>query len=213
MGYVYRHDSWHQNACNCINATNKKFTSTRVKGEFEYRSSEIRDEVRDQLLGVIHRLQKNNPADSMSLSDLQRMVINAKGIRIYSFVQYVAEDKVDTIITFIEMIEELRGALRDYLSEAYRREDEIVRMITSSKITLHLRRLPYYKIVSQVQDIVKDESDARILVDAHDLAIKRGISILGFVTGDKRDIKNNEEDIIKLLNIHEIKYLKDFKSP
>lgn len=210
VGYVFRHDHWHQASCNCLSMESAKYTSTNVSAEFSNVVSKIRDEFRDELLIIIDRLHRKNQGDFVSHTDLGWLVMMGSKSRIARFLNWLATQLKQERLTFGQLVNRLRDAERNYMADTLTQEAAIKKRIGPKDVVCWMRRVTYPTLKNQISGQVGDLDDVDILLDAHDLAANKNLKSLEFITGDKEHIKDNEDLILKNLRIARIRYLLDF---
>lgn len=77
-----------------------------------------------------------------------------------------------------------------------------------SKVMIHTRHDKYQELYDKLEENGIHYPDNHIVLDAHDLSLKRNIT-LEFITADKNMV-TNVNCLVDLLNINKFHYLKDF---
>ncbi len=209
VGFVFKHDNWNTASCVCLSGPDPKCTSSRVSAEFTNKVGAIRKEFSSDLLAVLDKLRRKNQCDFVSMTDLGWLVLICNRMRIWRFVNWLAGELKNENITFGELVSRLHTALSNYMAETFIQEGLMMKRINPQDILCWMRRQPYHSLQTQISSVVDNSSDVSILLDAHDLASSRSLSI-EFVTGDKEHIKNNEATIIKCLRIARVRHLSEF---
>ena len=211
LGFIFEHDDWYSASCNCLNNDRVKYTSSNVIGEVEHKIYEIRRIVQDEILMLIHKLNKQrNSMDYMTLSDIGWMVNFVQKKKIKSFIESCVDELKEEQPTFNEMASRLRNGLNDYMNDTMKNEIEINRRINEKELNCWVRRLPYKDLKNCISQYVKDFNDVQILLDAHDLAAKNKSLSLTFITGDNNHIIRNKEKLSDVLDINDFDYLANY---
>ena len=110
---------------------------------------------------------------------------------------HVCKGKVKTLLIYISKF------IRNFNYGLLKRK-----IAFESKVMIHTRNDEYQELYDKLEENEVHYPDNYIVLDAHDLSLKRNIS-LEFITADKNMI-TNVNCIVDLLNINKFHYLKDF---
>jgi len=211
IGYVFPEDTWHTASCNCLSSSNRKYISSRVRGEFESKTEEISQTISEELLTLTHRIRRKNPMDYPTFNDIERIISLCRNKRIEPMIKGIFQSYTDSPFTFGDLVENLTDRRRDYYALSLIRLIEVRNMFTDRTIITHVRRSRYRELFTELNRVISNTSDIAILIDAHDLTSRGNVRPLDFVTGDKYDILDNIDVIMDNLELRDIIPLASFR--
>ena len=219
VGYVFCTDPWNNESVKIFEANDSLYYSFNVDKEFRKKYHEIYRENRNFLISLRDIL--NLEADKEKLLSLNDL--NQKSWQV-NLKKEIGENKKEKMIETLWQYSKSKHlntesenpvckvkTLLSYISKFIRNLSNGLlkrKMAFENKVMIHTRHDRYSKLYNKLDENDVHHPDNDIVLDAHDLSLKMNIA-LEFITADKNMV-NNVNKIIGLLNINNFHYLKDF---
>ena len=219
VGYVFCTDPWNDESVEVFNDNDYLNYSHTVKKEFNKKYHEIYNENRNFLRSLMDILNLENDKEKLlSLDefnqkswqvDLEEDIGERKKEKIIKTLWEFSKSKhlntesdnpvckVKTLLIYISKF------IRNFSYGLLKRKRTF-----KSKVMIHTRHEKYQELYDKLEENEVHYPDNHIVLDAHDLSLKRNIT-LEFITADKNMV-TNVNCIADLLNINKFHYLKDF---
>ena len=219
VGYVFCTDPWNDESVEVFNDNDYLNYSDTVKMEFNKKYHEIYNETRNFLISIKDIL--NLESDKEKLLSLDEFNQKSWQVDLKKEIDEMKKEKIIKALWEFSKSKHLNTesgnpvckvkTLLIYISKFIRNFNYglLKRKIAfESKVMIHTRNDEYQELYDKLEENEVHYPDNYIVLDAHDLSLKRNLS-LEFITADKNMI-TNVNCIVDLLNINKFHYLKDF---
>lgn len=219
VGYVFCTDPWNDNSVDVFNDNENLHYSHTVKREFNKKYHEIYNENRNFLRSLMDVLNLESDKEKLLSLDefnqkswqvnLEEEIDERKKEKIiktlweFSKSKHLKTESGNTVCKVKTLLIYISKFIRNFNYGLLQRKRAF-----ESKVMIHTRYDKYQELYDKLDENNIHYPDNNIVLDAHDLSLKRNIA-LEFITAD-RNMVNNVNSIVGLLNINKFHYLKNF---